>query len=425
MAVDWNTPSLSQLWADFLTAITGRDTSAATMDFTGDTNLPTGCIRWNTGNNRFERWTGATWTALTPDVSSVTGILPAANFNDTAHGSRSGGTLHAAATGSTAGFLSSTDKSKLDNATASPTVSTIVLRDANGRAQVATPSAAADIVRKDYADALGVSAPTVSTIMRRDAAGRAQVATPSAAEDIVRKDYADALGVSVPTVSTIIRRDASGRAQVADPDAAQDIATKNYVDTSSTAWTTGDVKLSIKTTADTGWVLMNDTTIGNASSGATGRANADTSALFTLLWTNTSDANCAVSGGRGATASADYAANKTIALPKTLGRALAVYGSGSGLTARTMAQALGSENAIVVTHNHGVTDPSHRHTTGGNFDDGLGGASGGVILNGGTHSGATTMTGFATTGITINNAGSSGTGANMPPTLFLNVMIKL
>src|SRR3990167_7582697 len=112
-------------------------------------------------------------------------------------------------------------------------------------------------------------------------------------------------------------------------------------------FTTGDVKLSIKTVADLGWVLMDDKTIGNAASGATGRANADTVDLFTLLWTNTADAECPVSTGRGASAAADYAANKTIQLPLMLGRALACYGSGAGLTARVLAKTLGEETHVI------------------------------------------------------------------------------
>jgi hypothetical protein len=44
----------------------------------------------------------------------TTGTLPAARFDDTAHGARAGGTLHANATTSVAGFMSSADKTKLD-----------------------------------------------------------------------------------------------------------------------------------------------------------------------------------------------------------------------------------------------------------------------------------------------------------------------
>lgn len=84
---------------------------------------------------------------------------------------------------------------------------------------------------------------------------------------------------------------------------------------------TGCMMMYGATTAPTGWVRANGRTIGNASSGATERANADTSSLYSFLWTNYSDSVCAVSSGRGASAAADYAANKTIGLPDLRGRA--------------------------------------------------------------------------------------------------------
>lgn len=92
---------------------------------------------------------------------------------------------------------------------------------------------------------------------------------------------------------------------------------------------TGHALLTYDDTPDPGWVLANDTTIGNGSSGATGRANADTEALFTLLWNKIANQWAPVSGGRGASAAADYAANKTLALSKTLGRAIAMRGTGT------------------------------------------------------------------------------------------------
>ncbi|MGJ5075497.1 hypothetical protein [Bradyrhizobium oligotrophicum] len=84
---------------------------------------------------------------------------------------------------------------------------------------------------------------------------------------------------------------------------------------------TGDVKAMYGTGTITGWVRMNGRTIGSATSGASERANSDVLALFTYLWTT--DANLTVSGGRGASAAADWAANKTITLPDLRGRALA------------------------------------------------------------------------------------------------------
>lgn len=176
-----------------------------------------------------------------------------------------------------------------------------------------------------------------------------------------------------------------------------------------TPFTTGDVKLTLKTVADTGWVLMDDKTIGNAASSATGRANADTVTLFTLLWTNTADAQCAVSTGRGASAAADYAANKTIALPKALGRALATYGAGSGLTSRVLALATGDETITLDT----TMIPSHSHNVPGD-STGVGGSAN--ARNGSVGGG---------TDIATTSTGGGAAHANMQPTLFLNTMIKL
>ena len=77
---------------------------------------------------------------------------------------------------------------------------------------------------------------------------------------------------------------------------------------------TGDMKFRPTAETLTGWVKANGQTIGSASSGATQRANADTQNLFVYLWSNFSNAKCAVSGGRGASALADFQANKTIQL---------------------------------------------------------------------------------------------------------------
>lgn len=73
-------------------------------------------------------------------------------------------------------------------------------------------------------------------------------------------------------------------------------------------------------TAPAGWVRCNGRTIGSALSSASERANDDCQVLFIHIWTV--DALLAVSGGRGATAAADWAANKTIGLPTARGKAI-------------------------------------------------------------------------------------------------------
>jgi microcystin-dependent protein len=180
------------------------------------------------------------------------------------------------------------------------------------------------------------------------------------------------------------------------------------INPAASAFTTGDVKTTLKTLADAGWVMMNDGTIGDASSGATTRANADTQALFALLWTNVSNTNCPVSGGRGASAAADFAAHKTIALPKMLGRALAAAGTGSGLTSRALGDTVGEE-----THTLSIAEiPSHTHT----YSQLSTGVSGSLFWGPGSND-----TGAANT----SSVGGGAAHNNLQPTSFLNFMIKL
>lgn len=77
---------------------------------------------------------------------------------------------------------------------------------------------------------------------------------------------------------------------------------------------TGTIAFMARDDAPTGWVLLDASTIGSASSGAD-KANDAYEDLFLLLWTECSDTQCPVTSGRGASASADWAANKGIALP--------------------------------------------------------------------------------------------------------------
>ncbi|RZI60690.1 MAG: hypothetical protein EOP14_00210 [Pseudomonas sp.] len=87
-----------------------------------------------------------------------------------------------------------------------------------------------------------------------------------------------------------------------------------------TVASTGDFKQRAAATFPAGWVRANAGTIGSSGSGAT-RANSDTQALFTLWWTDFTDAQVPIqtSGGaastRGASASADFTANKRMTVP--------------------------------------------------------------------------------------------------------------
>lgn len=177
----------------------------------------------------------------------------------------------------------------------------------------------------------------------------------------------------------------------------------------SSGWSTGDVKLSMKTVADPGWIMVNDGTIGSGASGAT-YANANAQALFLLLWGNVSDAFAPVVGGRGGSAAADWAANKKITLTKMLGRALAISGAGAGLTARALGENLGEEGHVQTTaevapHTHDIQYFSPGTAPGG-------------------------QTGFMNDQVNAVSKTTTSTPAAaaanvMQPTSFLNAMIKL
>ena len=138
---------------------------------------------------------------------------------------------------------------------------------------------------------------------------------------------------------------------------------------------------SFASVAPSGYVPANSVTIGNAASNASGRANADTQFLFNFLWVNCPNLAIFTSTGasttRGATASADFAANKALATPEMQGAGL--IGIDSGGTAflsnvpvtqggrNTPASILGENLHALVTaenasHNHTLTDPGHTHT---------------------------------------------------------------
>jgi hypothetical protein len=212
---------------------------------------------------------------------------------------------------------------------------------------------------------------------------------------------------------------------------------QNVVSAATSGFSTGDAKLTLKTIADAGWVMMNDGTIGDASSGATARASADTQALFITLWTNIPDALCPVlPGGRGVSAVNDFTAHKTLKLPLALGRALAVAGAGAGLTAHALGSVAGEET-------HTLTASEQASMGVGGSMSGSGSA-GSAVTSVDTTGGSAQTAGGEPVG-TINSvtphanalpvsvSGSiSGTASgggqphnNIAPTSFWNVMVKL
>ncbi len=162
-------------------------------------------------------------------------------------------------------------------------------------------------------------------------------------------------------------------------------------------FTTGDAKLTLKIVADDTWIMVDDGTIGNESSGATTRANEDTRDLYVLLYTIFDDTICPVTGGRDGvgeeSAGIDFDDGKPLELTKMLGRALAISGEGDGLTPRDHGSIIGEEETT-------------EDTTG---------ASGGTVVH--ASGGGGSATDYAHIHEVVIN--------RMQPTSFLNIMVKL
>lgn len=128
-----------------------------------------------------------------------------------------------------------------------------------------------------------------------------------------------------PVKATIVSGAATGLAEFASGDTVSTLAGGTGLSVAALTdliaalggHTTGDFKMRQAAAADAGWIVGNGGTIGSASSGAS-RANSDTQALFTLWWTDYTDAQLPIltsAGGastRGASAAADWAANKRL-----------------------------------------------------------------------------------------------------------------
>lgn len=133
---------------------------------------------------------------------------------------------------------------------------------------------------------------------------------------------------------------------------------------------TGDMMFRYGAEVRPGFVRLNGRTIGSSTSGATERANIDTQVLFEYLWNI--DPSIVITGGRGASASSDFGANKPLVLPDWRGRALVGLDTMGNSAANNLsgASAIGWEGgaqthtltlAQTPSHSHGVTDPGHTH----------------------------------------------------------------
>jgi len=184
---------------------------------------------------------------------------------------------------------------------------------------------------------------------------------------------------SVLASGNIINDSDMGGDNPSPTDAASQASVKNFVDTRDPL---GVPKPYFGSSAPSGHILAAGT-IGSNASGAihtTTTAGQDTEPLYTHFWNQCADAQCPVSGGRGASAAADYAANKTLTLPDIEGTTLRMLtdmvGSsnnritvaGSGLDGTILAAVGGSETHQLIGDELPSISPSGSTNTSGNHN---------------------------------------------------------
>jgi len=133
--------------------------------------------------------------------------------------------------------------------------------------------------------------------------------------------------------------------------------------------------------------------------------------LYKTLWDAVSNTWAPVSGGRGGSAISDFLADKTLTLPRSLGRVLGSAGGGAGIQPSNLGELRGVENDTTVLNANNLPPHSHTYNT---------------IIQGG----ATMQSGSGVTFTTGETGPGPGTAepiltSTYQPTSYVNFFIKL
>jgi microcystin-dependent protein len=211
------------------------------------------------------------------------------------------------------------------------------------------------------------------------------------------------------------------------------------------AWKTGDVKPSFSGAPETGWIFLDDGTIGDQYSGAISRANPDCWPLYSILWPSGGIYAFAQGTwtpvGKGASAAADWAAHRHISLPRACGRAMTTAGQGKHMdvnvgTPNTNSLSYGwwtnynGEEQVQLNWNHMPEHahwvPAHNHNLARaltNFSAPVKSTTGGPYSIPDGNSGITWTETWP--GSNSGNAGANLPHSNLGPRFYIFLLIKL
>ena len=185
---------------------------------------------------------------------------------------------------------------------------------ANVRQVVAlsAPSVTAAATSASAAATSAAAAAASATSAGNSATAAAASATAAAAtvSDTIKKDGSVAMTAELPLSGA-----ASGSSSATPLSQVQSLIAAAV----AAAVPPGTISAQARLATADGWLLVDGKTIGNASSGATARANADTWALFEQVWAFSATAvpiytNTGAASTRGASAALDFADGKRLAL---------------------------------------------------------------------------------------------------------------
>lgn len=334
------------------------------------------------------------------------------------------------------------DSLRLDGNTLSSTAGNLIL-DPNGALQLPDITASR-VLTTNGSNAVTASAVTTTELgYLTGVTGdiQTQINTLTAADTSINTTLSGKTNLSTLTTkgdiyvatgaSTVIRLAAGGTAgHVLTVDSAEPSGLK-YAAVSA-AEVTGVVKDYMGSTAPTGYVLASGRTIGSASSGATERANADTLNLYTLLWNSVANTELAiqdssgVASTRGASAAADFAANKRLPLPDLRGRtsvgkddmggsaASRMTSGGAGIVGSTLGASGGAQTHTLTA----AQIPAHTHNINLFYNDT--GFAGADYVRGSANGG-----GESGNRATDSNTGGGGAHNITQPSYVVNKIIAL